>query len=172
MQTVSEAKYTYWHSIIDIAASSGLSKEEWCRKYKIALKTFNHYEGIFKRQEARGYVYGGTDQSSGSDVDAEPVLAENVAERDRDKEATAAGKSMKQEEPKRVKGREESIYVEIPMPEEAVESWAVGDGAEDRNNTADQGQLVIQVGSCRLSIGEGVKEETLRMVLKAVGGNA
>lgn len=28
-QTVSEAKYTYWHSIIDIAAGSGLSREHW-----------------------------------------------------------------------------------------------------------------------------------------------
>ena len=28
-QTVSEAKYTSWHSIIDIAAGSGLSREHW-----------------------------------------------------------------------------------------------------------------------------------------------
>ena len=51
--TVSEAKYTYWHAIVDMANASDLSKEEWCRKNCISIKTYNHYEGVFKRQETR-----------------------------------------------------------------------------------------------------------------------
>ena len=50
---LSKAKYTYWHSVIEIAADSGLSKEEWCRRNCVSIKTFNHFEGIFKRQNQR-----------------------------------------------------------------------------------------------------------------------
>ena len=57
MESVSEAKYTYWHTIIDLAKASGVPKEEWCRKNCISIKTFNHYEGVFRRQEARNYSY-------------------------------------------------------------------------------------------------------------------
>ena len=53
METVTEAKYTYWRNVIDIATESGIEKEEWCRKNCISVKTFNHYQGVFHRQEAR-----------------------------------------------------------------------------------------------------------------------
>ena len=51
--SLSKAKYTYWHSIIEIAKESGLPKEEWCRKNCISIKTFNHFQGIFDRQDQR-----------------------------------------------------------------------------------------------------------------------
>ncbi len=53
MGSVSEAKYTYWHTIVNLAEASEMPKTEWCRKNCISIKTFNHYEGIFRRQEAR-----------------------------------------------------------------------------------------------------------------------
>ncbi len=57
MGSVSEAKYTYWHTIVDLAEASEMPKAEWCRKNCISIKTFNHYEGIFRRQEARKVSY-------------------------------------------------------------------------------------------------------------------
>ena len=57
MGSVSEAKYTFWHTIVALADASGMPKEEWCRKNCISLKTFKHYEGIFRRQEARKETY-------------------------------------------------------------------------------------------------------------------
>ena len=176
MQTVSEARYTYWHSIVDIATNSGLSKEEWCRKYKIAIKTFNHYEGIFQRQEAKGYVYGGMGQElvNGTQVEAEAKDAaapeQNIKEDVEQSEIGTNGenriiRSREKKEPE-VK---ESIYVEIPMPED--------EETEQESKTSSVSQekedpVIIQIGACRLCIGEGVKEETLRMVLKVVSQDA
>lgn len=53
MGSVNEARYTFWHTIVDLEKASGLPKAEWCRKNCISIRTFNHYEGIFKRQEVR-----------------------------------------------------------------------------------------------------------------------
>ena len=64
MGTVSEAKYAYWRSIIALAAESGIPKAEWCRKNCISVKTFNHYQGIFRRQDAR------RDHGSGTEMDS------------------------------------------------------------------------------------------------------
>ena len=58
MQTVNEARYTFWHTVIDLWQASDKPKDEWCWENKLPLKTFVHYEGIFRRQKARGYVYG------------------------------------------------------------------------------------------------------------------
>ena len=51
---MSEAKYRYWEEIIRIAKDSGIEKETWCRQNCISIKTFNHYEGIFRRKAVRG----------------------------------------------------------------------------------------------------------------------
>ena len=50
---MNEAKYRYWKEIIGIAKNSGIEKEAWCRQNCISIKTFNHYEGIFRRKAAR-----------------------------------------------------------------------------------------------------------------------
>ena len=55
--TVNEARYIFWHTVIDLWQASGQPKDEWCWKNKVPLKTFVHYESIFRRQKARGYVY-------------------------------------------------------------------------------------------------------------------
>lgn len=57
MGSVNEARYTFWHTIVDLAQDSGMPKAEWCRKNCISIKTFNHYEGIFRRQEERKNSY-------------------------------------------------------------------------------------------------------------------
>ena len=59
-RTVSEAKYAYWHTIVDLCNKSGIPKVEWCRSNCISIKTFNHYEGIFERQERRSSYYKGS----------------------------------------------------------------------------------------------------------------
>ena len=64
MGTVSEAKYVYWRSIIALAIESGMPKEEWCKKNCISVKTFNHYQGIFRRQDARRTSGSGTEMNS------------------------------------------------------------------------------------------------------------
>ena len=51
--TVGEAKYTYWRTMLEIASASGMEKEEWCRRNCVSIKTFQHYEGIIRRQDAR-----------------------------------------------------------------------------------------------------------------------
>ena len=57
MGSVNEARYTLWHTIVDLAKASEMPKVEWCRKNFIPIKTLNHYEGIFKRQEGREDSY-------------------------------------------------------------------------------------------------------------------
>ena len=42
---------------MELANASGMPKVEWCRKNCISMKTFSHYEGIFRRQEARKTAY-------------------------------------------------------------------------------------------------------------------
>lgn len=51
---VSKAKHEYWKQIICLAEESGVDKETWCRKNGIPIKTFNHYQGVFKRHGAGG----------------------------------------------------------------------------------------------------------------------
>ena len=63
-RTVSEARYAFWRTIVDLAKESGIPKAEWCRSNCISLKTFNHYEGIFERQARRTSYYKGSRSQS------------------------------------------------------------------------------------------------------------
>lgn len=225
-QTVSEAKYTYWRSIIDIAAASGLSREEFCWKYKISLKTFRHFEGIFKRQEARGYVYhrkeeakeGTGGQISGNDENDRTGMAghSDVSVPDGQDVQVLSGKGLGkpkkaegQGKPERIAGSRNtrntdgrSRYVEIPMVEDeagndihTVDTDDIGkqDSPEDQeslkspdgmeraenletvaDNPADipRRSVELNVGGCRIAIGEDVDEATLISILKAVSANA
>ena len=104
MQTVNEARYTFWHTVIDLWQASDKPKDEWCWENKLPLKTFVHYEGIFRRQKARGYVYGKMDRM---DSNKEPLeqgrtgipVKDDSGNSDRPQKSSAA-----------------SAYVEIPMP--------------------------------------------------------
>ena len=57
-----------------------------------------------------------------------------------------------------------NAYVEIPMCDEV--------GACEDPVGGGLGQVVIRMGGFSLNVGEGVDDELLRRVLKAVGGNA
>ena len=37
--TVNEARYTFWHTVIDLWQASGQPKDEWCWENKLPLKT-------------------------------------------------------------------------------------------------------------------------------------
>lgn len=157
MQTVNEAKYTYWHTIIEIWQASEKSKEEWCWENKIPLKTLVHYEGIFRRQNARGYVY------------QKPVMADDTKKptRGHDKKHPRTVVDKPVPEGKAQAGfpeKTESAYVEIPMPDETPEPKRQGKPVKP--------ELVIQTGGCRLTLGGEIPESTLRSILKAVSGDA
>ena len=183
VQTVNEARYTYWHSIVDIATRSGLSREEFCRKYKISLKTFIHYEGIFQRQKERGYVYHRCD-SAGLASESEDKV-DDAAENAEDDKPLRGGKT---------EGTtcERSRYVEIPMTEGNTDasddtqnsskadtevsiensSSDQGDGDQVEADNKERESIVVDMGGCRISIGNRVKESTILAVLKAVSENA
>ncbi len=139
MGSVSEAKYTYWHTIVDLAEASEMPKAEWCRKNCISIKTFNHYEGIFRRQEARKASYNkedsdgkligdvdGTDKSASlrtsnyrqADGSEESVISvSNEADTtDQDGELTDAKGYMNLPDSGETTGEDKARYFEVPMP--------------------------------------------------------
>ena len=172
MQTVNEARYTFWHTVIDLWQASDKPKDEWCWENKLPLKTFVHYEGIFRRQKARGYVYGKMDRM---DSNKEPLeqgrtgipVKDDSGNSDRPQKSSAA-----------------SAYVEIPMPgaecQEPVTKPSdprmpgkkrIPASREKTVNRPEDSRLVIQAGGCRLSVGGDVSEMMLRSILKAVSAD-
>lgn len=190
-QTVSEAKYTYWHSIIDIAAESGLSREEFCQRYKIALKTFRHYEGIFQRQKARGYVYNrkieGNDPIDPSGESASPndgTQGDSASETGKAENQKKGGAKVQAGKPD-----DRSRYVEIPMvgddmdvvdavdmkplTESGSQSLTMSPtGDAEGGCSMNRESMVLDVGGCRIVIGDKVNESTLLSIIKAVNANA
>ena len=159
MQTVNEARYTFWHTVVEIWQASGKQKDEWCWENKISLKTFVHYEGIFRRQKARGYNYRKPEEKS---TTTEPV---QLSEKDQ--------------------AETESPYVEIPMLDVAAESEQAMEGRDGLLKTEsfepedicaparpDRTELVIQAGGCRVTLGGDITEARLQAILKAVSGDA
>lgn len=70
MGSVKEARNRFWHTIVELANTSGMPKAEWCRKNCISMKTFSHYEGIFRRQEARKAAYNKAEVDDGTAKDS------------------------------------------------------------------------------------------------------
>jgi len=84
MGSVNEARYTFWQTILDLAKASGMPKAEWCRKNCISIKTFNHYEGIFRRKEARKAFYNKeecSDPRAGTPAFGEEITEDKVVAR-------------------------------------------------------------------------------------------
>lgn len=153
--TVGEAKYTYWKSMMEMAASSGLSKAEWCRKNCVSIKTFNHYESIFKRQETRANSY--VEEHPDSPFYEIPMLnEEDVVDGGEPKEETVL---LDVED----ESRKEGIPKERPgactgLPEDSVQK------AYGKNP-----QVSIQTGNYSVLIYEGVSESVLRTVMTVMG---
>ena len=187
MQTVSEAKYTYWKSIIDIAAESGLSKEEFCSKYKIAIKTFNHYEGVFQRQRERGYIY----QKQEKDEEAIPLSNKGrVSEGKRRKSLGAEyveiplddGNVESTQKKREGSGRDMSdgcikrVRVNDPEPVKRSQTKRKAGAEEiDRDGkplAIPRDKIILNIGDCQLTIGEDIPVPTLLAILKAVGTDA
>lgn len=153
--TVGEAKYTYWRTMLEIASASGMEKEEWCRRNCVSIKTFQHYEGIFRRQDARKKAE--EEQQAETPFYEIPMrdLTDNVGNVETGKETD-----------------EDIPYVdeECGLPDQA-------DGQQDhgkepgRQNTEGMRlpQLAIETGSCRVLVYEGAGEDILRTVMKVMG---
>ena len=124
---VSRAKYTYWHTIIDLAKASGMPEEDWCRSNCISFRTYRHYDGIFRRQEGRKYFYAKWKQENQAEQ-KEQVEQRNQAEKEEakasDKDPMAKNQSSIETQDaaktRTEKSREDSRYFEIPM--EAVKA--------------------------------------------------
>ena len=131
-RTVSEARYAYWRTIVDLAKESGIPKVEWCRSNCISIKTFNHYEGIFERQERRTSYYKGShsqigtgrDEVSAAETDeGSAITVANNQGRAEDQEVTVAEAVQDSahdnitEQGKRI-GTDPERYFEIPFSED------------------------------------------------------
>lgn len=191
MESVSEAKYTYWHTIIVLAKASGVPKEEWCRKNCISIKTFNHYEGVFRRQEARNYSYRRKDAASSISGFEETVTSsgnrgtteENVGTEKPDVQM-GTNKARYFEVP--MPGSEELSFIEsgekeekakstdVVMPEQAANEQDVNyeSSGAYKNNVSEKDTVTIEAGGFRLTLTGGVNEETLRNIFRAVRFNA
>ena len=171
--TVNEARYTFWHTVIDLWKASGQSKDEWCWENKLPLRTFVHYEGIFRRQKARGYVYQNPNDEADK-PEAEKNCDEQRGQTATDMKAGTADPSYR-----------ESAYVEIPMLEDADAEPATPEKSErsfrksdhrsagyrkGRETASRKPELVIQAGGCRLSIGGTVVESMLSDSFKRAFG--
>ena len=130
-RTVNEARYAYWRTIVDLAKESGIPKVEWCRSNCISIKTFNHYEGIFERQERRTSYYKGShsqigtgrDEVSAAETDeGSAITVANNQGRAEDQEVTVAEAVQDSahdnitEQGKRI-GTDPERYFEIPFSE-------------------------------------------------------
>lgn len=164
--TVGEAKYTYWQSMIELANASGMGKEEWCRKNCVSIKTFNHYEGVFSRQEARrGEYEEGHPDSPFYEI---PMLNADDIVADVD-EQEVAGNAEGAERASGDRPREDSEELQIGrgMANKRQDGWKTRNGREKKT------ELSIQSRNYRLFVYEGVSESTLRTLLEVMGlGNA
>lgn len=110
-RTVSEARYAYWRTIVDLAKESGIPKVEWCRSNCISIKTFNHYEGIFERQERRTSYYKGSHSQIG--IGRDEVSVEETNE----ESTVATDDNQGQEEDQEVLAEEavhDSVHDNVP----------------------------------------------------------
>ena len=90
-----------------------MDKDVWCRKNCISIKTFRHYEGIFQRQSARGYVYEPMDGTCSE------IHGDEEKEKGEERETGGADKCTEsqgfQEEQGTLKNEGDSQFVEVPI---------------------------------------------------------
>ena len=127
-----------------------MDKDVWCRKNCISIKTFRHYEGIFQRQSARGYVYEPMDGTCSE------IHGDEEKEKGEEKETECAGKCREsqgfQEEQETLKKKGGSQFVEVPIGDifglgdsgDAVLEIVHDEGRNTDTRIGSSGKLQIQ----------------------------